>query len=67
MTKRNTIGKRLGKVQGWGIVFVGTGKECNLVYTTQSRINVRYIKREIYPGQDYQVVRMDSTLYKYNK
>lgn len=67
MTTRSTVGKRLGKVEGWGIVFVGTGKELNLVYSTGSRMDVREMKREVYPGQDYQVVRINSTLYKYNK
>ena len=66
MANRTTNGKKLGKVQGWGIALVN-GKNVELVYATFSRMDVRENKREVYPGGDYKVVRLDTVMTQYNK
>lgn len=57
--------KKLGKVQAWGIA--STNGDLALVATRNGRMAIRALKREVFPGNEYKVVRADATLTAYNK
>jgi hypothetical protein len=65
-TRTSNKGKRLGKVQGWGIAGLVNG-ELTLVATGNSRDSLRMTKRFNYPGGDYKLVKIEATLTHYTK
>lgn len=67
MATRTTNGKRLGKVNTWGIAITNLDGSYGLVGVFDGRAVTRAVKRETYPGPAYKVVRVQATLTGYNK
>lgn len=57
--------KKLGKVQLWGIAAVNG--ELELLRTRNRRTDIRELKREVYPGGEFRIVRVEAALTSYNK
>lgn len=63
----NGNGKKLGKVNGWGIALIGKNGEVELIAAMSNRSELRALKREVYPGSDYKTVKINATLQTYTK
>lgn len=66
MATRNSKTKK-AKLQGWGIAQLNLDGSMDLVSFAYNRIDNRETKREVYPGSDYKVVRINATLETYTK
>lgn len=55
------------RVNAWGIAEQGLDGSLNLVYATLVRDDARAQKREVYPGGDYKLVRINATFETYKK
>lgn len=55
------------KTQAWGIAQQHLDGSLELVYVTTGRQDMREQKREVYPGGDYKVVRINATCETYSK
>lgn len=67
MATRTSNGKKLGKVNGWGIAEAQRDGTYALVYIGNGRLETRAVKRETYPGNAYKTVRINAVLTQYNK